>query len=1052
MRYPELPKSRLDLEEKVLEHWRAEDLFQKTLERTDGAEKWVFYEGPPTANGRPGLHHIISRTIKDLFCRHRTMAGYSVTRIAGWDTHGLPVEIEAEKKLGISGKPEIEALGIEEFNKACRDSVFTYKEDFESLSERIGYWLDYSTPYITYSNNYVESVWWILKQLADNDLLYRGHKSVPYCPRCGTALSSHEVAQGYRDVEDASLFFLLPWLTADGEADESNRSFLVWTTTPWTVPSNSGLAVHPDLTYAQVAWNGKQVVLAEDRVEALFGEDAVIEARYQGAELAGQRYARALELTPMPADPENGWTVVLEDFVSASDGTGLVHMAPAFGSDDYAAGQRHGLPLLNPLDDAGHFVDSVELVGGMFVKDADPLLVTELERVGNLFKSGRHTHSYPHCWRCESPLLYIARQSWFARTSTVKDQMLASNDATHWFPPETGVGRMGEWLKGNIDWALSRDRYWGTPLPAWVCDQDETHVDWIGSFAELAEKVGELGDDFDPHRPFIDEHAWRCSRCPGTMHRTPEVIDAWFDSGAMPYAQWHYPFENQDEFDAHFPADFICEGLDQTRGWFYSLVAIGTMLGKGQVYKNVLVNDMILDAQGQKMSKSRGNAVDPWDAIAEHGADGIRWYLITSSNPWLPKRYDPEGLREAARKYFDTLFNTYKFFSLYANVEDWAPSDSDPGRTERPLIDRWLLSRLNSVVREVGADLDAYQITPAYRRLSDFLNEELSNWYVRRNRSRFWGNTDEADSRAAFRTLWEALRTIALLGAPATPFSSDWLHRALTGDSVHLERFPAADDASIDMELEAEMSAVRALVSLGRAAREEVQIRVRQPLRTLQAVIPSGVSIRPGLLELLKDELNVKEVEFLSSAEGLVALSARPNYRALGSRFRKSTEQAAGQIRELPAEALARFRVGGEVLINVDGQEHPLEEGDLEVVETSQGDLVVRSEHGHTAGIDPTLDAELISEGLAREVVNRVQRLRKDSGLEITDRIALGVFGDLEVLTAVKAHSAFISGEVLALDVVTDETGPNDGDFDAALEVDLDGRAATVCLRRSGAE
>jgi isoleucyl-tRNA synthetase len=1050
MRYPELPKNRIDLEEEVLERWRAEDLFHRTLDAAEGAEKWVFYEGPPTANGRPGLHHIISRTIKDLFCRHRTMMGYSVTRIAGWDTHGLPVEIEAEKKLGISGKPEIEALGIEEFNRTCRDSVFTYKENFEALSERIGYWLDYSKPYVTFSNEYVESVWWILKQLADRDLLYRGHKSVPYCPRCGTALSSHEVAQGYRDVEDASLFFLLPWLTSEGDADPDKRSFLVWTTTPWTVPSNSGLAVHPELTYAQVEWNGKQVVLAEDRVEALFGEDAEIVARYRGSELSGQRYARALDITPMPADPENGWTVVLEDFVTASDGTGLVHMAPAFGSDDYAAGQRHGLPLLNPLDDAGHFVESVELVGGMFVKDADPLLVAELEKVGNLFKAGRHTHSYPHCWRCESPLLYIARQSWFARTSMVKDEMLASNDSTNWHPPETGRGRMGEWLKGNIDWALSRERYWGTPLPAWVCDGDETHVEWIGSYAELAEKVGELPEGFDPHRPFIDEHSWNCSQCDGTMHRTPEVIDAWFDSGSMPYAQWHYPFENEEAFEAHFPADFICEGLDQTRGWFYSLVAIGTMLGKGKVYKNVLVNDMILDAQGQKMSKSRGNAVDPWDAIADHGADGIRWYLITSSNPWLPKRYDPDGLSEAARKYFDTLFNTYKFFALYANVEDWAPSASNSAPENRPLIDRWLLSRLSSLVKQVSSALESYQITPAYRELNDFLNEDLSNWYVRRNRSRFWGNTDEEDSRAAFRTLWEALRTVALLGAPATPFASDWLHRALTGKTVHLEKFPTADEALIDPVLEAEMAAVRALVSLGRAAREEVQIRVRQPLRTLQAVIPGGVDIRPGLLELLKDELNVKEVTFLSSAEGLVELSARPNYRALGSRFRKSTERAAGLVRELSAETLASFRAGAEVMISVDGQDHALQPDDLDIIETSQGELIVRSEQGYTAGIDPTLDADLIAEGLAREVVNRVQRLRKDSGLEITDRIVLGVFGGGEVLSAVAAHREFICGELLALDVQTGDRAPSDGDFEATLEVDLDGRPATVCLRRSG--
>jgi len=1049
MRYPELPDSRQQLEEQTLERWRDEDLFQKTLDATEGSEKWVFYEGPPTANGKPGLHHIIARVIKDLFCRHRTMTGHSVTRIAGWDTHGLPVEIEAEKKLGISGKPEIEALGIEEFNATCRDSVFTYKENWEAFSERIGYWLDYSDPYVTFHNEYVESVWWILKQLAEKDLLYRGHKSVPYCPRCGTALSSHEVAQGYKDVEDASLYFLCQWVTQDGDADPDRRAFLVWTTTPWTVPSNSGLAVHPDLTYAQVEWEGHQLVLARDRVEALFGEEAEVVATYRGAELEGQRYARPLEVVEAPEDRQNGWTVVLEDFVSATDGTGLVHMAPAFGSDDYAAGQRHGLPMLNPLDAAGQFVDAVELVGGMFVKDADPLLVEELERVGNLFKFGRHTHSYPHCWRCDSPLLYIARPTWFARTSSMKDEMLQHNGTTNWYPPETGEGRMGEWLKGNVDWALSRDRYWGTPLPAWVCDRDEGHVEWVGSFQELAERAGDLGDDFDPHRPFVDEWHWDCAHCDGVMRRTPEVIDAWFDSGAMPYAQWHYPFENEEEFEAHFPADFICEGLDQTRGWFYSLLAIGTMLGKGQVFKNVLVNDLILDAEGQKMSKSRGNIVDPWDAIAEFGADALRWYLIVSSNPWLPKRYDPEGVAEAARKYFDTLGNTYRFFSLYANVEDWAPSDADPAPEERPLIDRWLLSRLESLTRTVSAELQDYQITRAYRALGDFVNEDLSNWYVRRNRGRFWGNTDEADGRAAFRTLWEALRVLALLGAPVTPFMSDWLHRGLTGKTAHLEAFPEADEDRIDETLEREMDVVRALVSLGRAAREEVQIRVRQPLRTLYAVIPERLEIRAEVLELLQDELNVKQVDFLSSAEGLVELSAKPNYRSLGARFKSATEHAATAIRGLSPETLQRFRDGDEVTIDVDGHAHVLEPDDVEVVEQAKGELVVKSERGHTAALDPRLDDALILEGLAREVINRVQRLRKDSGLEITDRIELWVAGDDRVVEATDDFEDFIAGEVLAPGGVrTGSALPDGAEYEHVHEDDLDGHLVTFALRR----
>jgi len=781
MTYPELPESLLEVEEEILAAWSDEDLFRKTLSANEGGDPFVFYEGPPTANGRPGLHHIISRTIKDLVCRHRAMEGRSVTRLAGWDTHGLPVEIEAEKTLGISGKPEIEALGIEEFNRACRESVFTYKEEWEQLSERIGYWLEYWRPYVTLDPGYVESVWWILRQLADRGLLYRGHKSVPYCPRCGTALSSHEVALGYKDVEDPSLIFVADVLREDGAPDTNGRAFLAWTTTPWTVPSNAGLAVHPSLSYVEVARDGRRYIVAAERAEALFGEDAEIVARHEGASLAGWRYRRPLDLVAEPPDPGGGWTVVAEDFVTASDGTGIVHIAPAFGADDYAAGQRHGLPLLNPLDDSGHFLPDTALVGGTFVKDADPVVLAELEKRGALFDSGTVVHSYPHCWRCTSPLLYVARDSWFASTSRFRDELLANNDQIRWHPPEVGEKRFGEWLRGNVDWALSRDRYWGTPLPAWVCDRDPAHVRWIGSFAELAETAGPLAADFDPHRPYIDALSWACPECEGTMRRTPEVLDAWFDSGSMPYAQWHYPFENEEEFEAHFPADFICEGLDQTRGWFYSLLAISTLLGRGPSFRNVLVNDLILDADGQKMSKSKGNVASPWDAIGTHGADAIRWYFITSSNPWLPKRYDPQALGESARKFFDTLFNTYRFFSLYARAESWSPSDADPAPSDRPLLDRWLLARLRSLVQGVTADLDEYQLTRAYRALGDFVIEDLSNWYVRRSRARFWGNVDADDTRAAFRTLWEALREVSLLAAPCVPFSADWIHRALTG-------------------------------------------------------------------------------------------------------------------------------------------------------------------------------------------------------------------------------------------------------------------------------
>lgn len=1050
MSYPELPKGLLEIEEETLRRWKDEDLFRQTLEANADGARFVFYEGPPTANGRPGLHHILSRTIKDLVCRHRAMLGHSVTRIAGWDTHGLPVEIEAEKKLGISGKPEIEALGIAEFNQACKDSVFTYKEEWEELSERIGYWLEYWRPYVTFHTTYVESVWSILKTFADKGLLYRGHKSVPYCPRCGTALSSHEVAQGYRDVEDPSLTFVAQVIDERGEADAEGRAFLAWTTTPWTVPANAGLAVHPGLTYAEVARDGRRYIVAQSRVEALFGEDAEVVATHQGADLVGWRYRRPLDLVEAPADPGNGWTVVAEDFVSADDGTGIVHMAPAFGADDYAAGKRHDLPMLNPIDGAGRFLPEVGLVAGQFVKDADPVLVEALRERGCLFDIGRVLHSYPHCWRCDSPLLYVAIDSWFAATSSMKDELLANNDQIAWHPPEVGEKRFAEWLRGNIDWALSRDRYWGTPLPVWVCDTDREHMHWIGSLEQLAEAAGPLAEDFDPHRPFIDEVTWSCRECEGTMRRTPEVIDVWFDSGAMPYAQWHYPFENQDEFEAHFPADFICEGLDQTRGWFYSLLAISTMLGRGPSFRNVLVNDLVLDAEGSKMSKSKGNVVNPWDAIADHGADAVRWYFITSSNPWLPKRYDPAGVSEAARKFFDTLFNTYRFFALYASVEGWSPSDADPPRAERPLLDRWLLRRLESVTEEVSSELDAYQLTRAYRALGDFVVEDLSNWYVRRTRSRFWNSQDEADQRAAFRTLHDALRTVVVLAAPCVPFAADWLHRALTGRSVHLERFPERSvDAGEGASIIEDMEAVRMLVSLGRAAREDVQIRVRQPLRELRAVLPGGRTLPADMLEVVRDELNVKSVGFLTSVDGIATLTARPNYRALGGRFGKQTNDAANAIRALSQEALSAVRAGDAMTIVVAGTEYPLEPGDLEIVQEAAGDLVVKGEGAYTVALDPTLDDALRSEGVARELVNRIQRLRKDAGLEITDRIELAIGGPAGVLGAAETHRDFIGGETLA-SAVSMVDGGHEGVYPHGLDVDIDGTPAWIGLRRAG--
>ncbi|MDE2876499.1 MAG: isoleucine--tRNA ligase [Gemmatimonadota bacterium] len=1061
MRYPPLPASRVALEEQVLDTWREEDTFRRTLEATRDGEQFVFYEGPPTANGRPGLHHIISRAIKDLVCRYQTMLGKHVTRIAGWDTHGLPVEIEAQKRLGIEDKKEIEKRGIAWFNERCRESVFTYKDEWERFSERIGYWLDYSRPYVTFHAEYVESVWWLLKQMADRGLLYRGHKVVPWCPRDQTVLSSHELSLGYRDVEDPSLWVTLELL------DGSGRHLLVWTTTPWTLVSNVALAVHPGIEYVEVEHEGRVLIVARGRAEALFGEER-IGGRVEVDELVGARYRRPFELIPASEARGRAWEIVPGDFVSDEEGSGIVHMAPAYGADDYQAGKDFGLAVLEPVRTDGTFAAHLPLVGGIFFKDADGPLVEDLEARGLVFRATREVHSYPHCWRCDTPLVYMARHSWFARTSSLRRELLDNNAQVTWHPPEVGAGRFGEWLKGNVDWALSRDRYWGTPLPVWVSEDDPDNVEWIGSFAELAERAGDLGDDFDPHRPFIDEVTWRCPETGSVMRRAPEVIDVWFDSGAMPWAQWHYPFENREMYGRHFPADFICEAVDQTRGWFYSLHAISTMLGLGPVFLNVIVNDMILDAAGRKMSKSRGNVVDPWDAVADHGADGVRWYMITVSNPWLPTRFDSDGVKESAARFFDTLQNIYRFFALYANVEEWGVGEdgraagADGGRSAaaggpdgadepeagadaRTPLDRWLLSRLHTLVGRVREELDGYNPTRAYRAVAAFVDGELSNWYVRRARPRFWGNTDPRDADAAFSTLHEALSTVALLIAPVTPFISDWLHRALTGRSSHTEPFPEADPARIDGELEGHMADVRSLSTLARAAREEVRIRVRQPLGRMLAVVP-GAAPADDVLALLIDEINVKKVEFAATSEGLVTLAARPVFRALGRRFGKLTPEAAARIRELGEEEVGVVRGGGVVRIEVGGGVAEVGGDEMEVVEEARGGWVVRSEGRYTVALDPALDERLRREGLARELVNRVQRLRRDSGLEITDRIRLVVSGTEAVCTAARVHKAAIARETLAVEV---GVGSAVGEECAVRkEVEVDGEAAVLGLSR----
>lgn len=1040
-------RSQHELETELLEVWKAEDLFRRTLEATRHGPPFVFYEGPPTANGKPGIHHVFARTIKDLVCRYQTMLGHSVTRLAGWDTHGLPVEIEVEKELGIRGKPDIERLGVAEFNRRCRESVFRYQAEWEALSERIGYWLDYEHAYITYSNPYIESVWWLLKQLHQRGLLYEGHKVLPYCWRCGTALSSHELALGYETHKSPSIYVLF---RVRGEPE---RYLLVWTTTPWTLPSNVAVAVHPDFTYVELDVEGRRLIVEETLARravpgATHGRplaDFPEVGRYRGRELLGWRYHQLADAVPV--DGENAFRVVAGDFVTREEGTGLVHLAPAYGADDYAAVQREGLPFFLVVDAEGRFRDTRwDEINGRTVFEANGLIAARLEREGKVF--GRYQpegyeHSYPFCWRCDSPLIYYARKSWFVRTTAYRDRMLAVNRDVGWHPPEVGAGRFGEWLENNVDWALSRDRYWGTPLPVWRCDRQAAHVAVIGSFAELASRSGRpIPAAFDPHKPFIDEWTWPCAECPGTMRRVPEVIDAWFDSGAMPVAQWHAPFEQQDAFRRHFPADFICEGLDQTRGWFYSLLAIAVGVFDQPAYRNVVVNGLVLDAAGRKMSKRLGNVVDPVAVVSQHGADAVRLYLLASSQVALPKRFDPAAIPDVAGGFLTRLRHSYNFFALYA--EDWDPADAPP-EAERPLVDRWLLSRLDALAEEVRRAWSDYDVTAGTRAIMEFCDGDLSNWYVRLNRARFWAPDAKAD-RAAVATLYEALVVVSRLLAPAAPFTSDVLHRRLTGSSAHLAAFPEPRNRRLPA-LERAMEAVRTLASLARAAREAAGLRVRQPLARMRVALPASVDrgTVEGLLPLLAEEVNVKHVDLVTSDEELVRLKGKPQFASLGKAYGRRTPEAAEVVRTLPAGDLRALEAGQTVTVMRDGGGFVLRPEDVVVEREVVGDWLVQAQGPLVAALDPTVTDELKQEGLARELVNRIQRLRKEAGYDYATRIAVSLSGAPAVLEAAGLHRGFIAGETLARRL---DTGCDLPDPDVAQRVDIDGHEVVISLKR----
>jgi isoleucyl-tRNA synthetase len=1031
------------LEREILNAWKHERLFERVSEATRYGPPFVFFEGPPTANGRPGIHHVFARTIKDLICRYHTMLGEGVTRIAGWDTHGLPVEIEVEKQLKISGKKEIEAYGVEKFNALCRESVFTYKTDWEQLSDRIGYWLDYEHPYVTYTPPYIETVWWLLRRLYDKGLLTRGHKVLPYCPRCGTALSSHELAQGYDTVQTNSVYVTFPL------ADDAHRQLVVWTTTPWTLLSNVAVAVHPDLEYGEYEVAGVRYIVATARAGDLrIGGKPLAEASrvagYVGRDLVGKKYVRPLEVVPLPQEGQRA-IVVAGSFVSAEEGTGLVHMAPAFGADDYAAGQLYGLAFVNPVSPEGTFQGTrwPEIEGKLVTdKATNQLIIERLKHDGRWLETRPHTHTYPFCWRCDSALIYYARASWFIRTTAIKGRLLEVNRQVAWYPAEMGTGRFGEWLENNVDWALSRDRYWGTPLNIWECDRDREHRDVIGAYAELAERLGRpLPAGFDPHKPFIDGLTWPCRVCNGTMRRVPEVIDAWFDSGAMPYAQWHYPFEHEADFKAHFPADFICEGVDQTRGWFYSLLAIAVGVFDAPVYKHVIVNELVLDPAGQKMSKSKGNVVDPWRVVKEYGADAVRLYLLGQSQVWLPKRFDERQISELAGGFLNTLRHTYEFFARYA--EDWKPPAEDDQLpvAERLPVDRWLLGRLDEVVTQVRQAWSGYDVTAGIRAVMDFVVEDLSRWYVRVNRPRFWA-PDRAADETALATLHEALVTTARLLAPAAPFLADWLHRRLTGTAVHLAPFPD-DGGRRDAGLLAAMATVRRLASLAHAARNSKGLGVRQPVARIQVAVP-GAEKGPALadlLDILAAEVNTKAYEVVTSDHDLVTLRGKANFRTLGKRYGKDTPQAAAAVSRLTAEDLQSLERGETVRTG----QYEYGPEDVTVTREVASDWLVQADGPYVVALDPRLTPDLLQEGLAREVVNRVQRLRKEAGYEYATRIELSVQGAAEVVAAVEAYKSFVEGETLTRKALFGADLP---EADVRQDVDIDGRRVTIALRR----
>ncbi|MBN2070899.1 MAG: isoleucine--tRNA ligase [Candidatus Krumholzibacteriota bacterium] len=1030
--YKQLPSQRdaILMEEEILRYWDEHEIFRRSIEERSDDKPFVFYEGPPTANGRPGVHHAMARTIKDIVCRFQTMLGHSVIRKAGWDTHGLPVEIEVEHKLGLDGKDQIEKYGVAEFNRECRESVFTYLDEWHTFTRKLGYWLDLDDPYITCDNEYIESVWWILKQFWDQDMLFEGHKIVPYCPRCGTSLSSHEVSQGYKDVSDPSIFIKL-------KLEDEDAFFLVWTTTPWTLISNVALAVGPEHDYVKVEFNGEVLIFAEALLSVLDGEYSILE-RMKGDKLVGKRYEPCF---PWFGDEEGAFRVIGADFVTLTDGTGIVHTAPAFGEDDYKIGLEEGLPFVQPVDSEGKFTDKIDRWAGRFIKDCDAEIIEDLIKRNILYKAEEITHSYPFCWRCDSPLIYYARRSWYIKTTAYKDLLIEANRKISWYPPEVGENRFAKWLEGNVDWALSRERYWGTPLNIWTCDSCQEKF-CIGDLSELRSISEQFPDDYDLHKPFIDDLDVGCPDCGGKMTRVPEVIDCWFDSGAMPFAQYHYPMENMDSLKNQYPAAFISEGVDQSRGWFYSLLAIGAFLTKESPYQRCLPHGMILDKNGQKMSKSKGNAVFASDILGSDGADSLRWYLMTSGAPYLPKRFDLDAMRDGANKFLGTLRNLYNFFAMYADIDGFRPTGDI---TSDNMIDRWLLSRYNTVVREVTASLEGYEMTRAARTIQTFVIDELSNWYLRRCRRRFWKNEMSGDKLAAYEIFFKVLEGTVSLAAPFIPFLSEAVYHRLhgidgseeKGGSIHLSHFPKFDEAMIDEKLEKDMDEVRKAVTIGRAVRNKAGIKVRTPLSRILLHSSSKGALGwlddEGLVSLLLDELNVKAVESVASTDDFIRSSVKPDYSILGKRFGKNMKAAANVIGNLSRESISELVEKEKVSVEIDEKKEVISLDEVQVHQDTEEGFSAESEGGLTIILDIKMTPELIKEGIARDLVNRIQNLRKDSGFDVSDRIELSYDAPDEIAEVFDLYGDHISSETLA-----ERISRGKQEWDSRAEIDLE--------------